>query len=263
MNCREAKNLITAGVYGRLTPEERAELENHSADCRACARLYEKSSPLLGLRAGAGEEEVPLPDWDKSWSRISAGAIDIRPPRAALFARPAFGRTGWTRGAIAAAALLLVFAIGYFAGRRHLDDRSADAAAAVTADAAARGSISPAFPFAASAQVLLAEYADSLGPVLVNFLNRGDVRPPDGLREIERRVVRNMLEQTRLLRSLSAESGGADGRLGDLLQDLEFILTSMANLDPEDKESADHLGRIIREKEISPRLRDFAAFSII
>lgn len=231
-------------------------MENHAAACRACASLYEKSSPLLDLRTGSGEEKVPLPDWEKSWSRISAGAIDIRPRRATLFARLIFGRTGRTRRAIAAAALLLVFAIGYFAGHRLLDDRSADAAAA-------RGSVSPAFPSAASAQVFLAEYADSLGPVLIDFLNRGDVRPPDSLRELERRVVRNMLNQTRLLRSRAAESGGADGRLGDLLQDLEFILTSMANLDPEDKESADHLGRIIREKEISPRLRDFAAFSII
>jgi len=256
MNCLETKNLITAGIYGRLTPEERAELENHAAACRACARLYEKSSPFLDLRTGAGEEEVPLPDWEKSWPRISAGVIDMRPRRAALFARPAFGRIGWTRRAIAAAALLLVFAIGYFAGRRLLDDHSADAAAA-------RGSVYPTFPSVASAQVLLAEYADSLGPVLVNFLNRGDVRPPDALRELERRVVRNMLEKTRMLRSLAAESGYADRRLGDLLQDLEFILTSMANLDPEDKESADHLGRIIRKKEISPRLRDFEAFSII
>lgn len=258
MNCREAEILIVAGVYGRLTPEERAELENHSGACPTCAGLIAKSAPLLDLRARAGEEDAPLPDWEKSWSRISAEALDKRPRRMGVFGRSDLGWAVWVRRATAAAAVLLVFVLGYFAGRRLLIDRSDEAVEAVAA-----GSSSRISPFLESGQIMLAEYADNLGPVLVNFLNRGDVRPPEGLRELERRVVRDMLVQTRLLRSLTAASGGAHGRLDDLLLDLEFILTSMANMAPEDKESADHLDRMIREKSVSLRLRDLAAFSTI
>jgi hypothetical protein len=255
MNCREAENLIVAGVYGRLTPEERAELENHAGACPACAGLMAKSAPLLGLRARAGEDDVPLPDWEKSWSRIAAEALDKRPRRPGVFGRTSPGWPVWAIRATAAAAVLAVFVLGYFTGRGVLFDRPGETAAA--------GSSLPVSPAAESGRIMLAEYADNLGPVLVNFLNRGGVRPPEGLRELERHVVRDMIAQTRLLRSLAAADGGTEGRLGELLQDLEFILTSLANMAPDDKESADQLDRMIRETDVSLRLRDLAAFSTI
>jgi hypothetical protein len=66
-----------------------------------------------------------------------------------------------------------------------------------------------------------------------------------------------MLLRTRLLRSLAAESG--DASRGDLLLDLEFILSSLANLTPGDTASAVHLERMIREKDIALRLRELAS----
>ncbi len=245
MNCREAENLIAAGVYGRLTPEERAELERHAGACSGCAALLEKWVAVLNLRDEAPEGDAPLPDWEKSWSRIAAEALDKRPRR-----RSVLGWTvGWSLGArraAVAAAVTLVFVLGYFAGRGVLVHRPGQAVAT-----AARG----------TGEVNLAEYADNLRPLLVDFLNRSGVRPPEELVELKRRVVRNMLDETRLLQRLAAERG--ESGLGDLLSDLEFILVSMANMDPDDRESADQLSRMIREKDVSLRLRDLAAFTTI
>ena len=256
MNCREAETLIVAGVYGRLTPEERAGLESHAETCPACRGLMAEWATILDLKALPEKEAVPFPDWEKSWSRISAEALDKHSRRRSVFRRPVPGGPVWARPAAAAAAVVLVFALGYFAGRRVLIDRPGEAVE--TASAASSPAVSP---ISVSGRVLLAEYADNLKPILVDFLNRGDVRPPAELAALERRIVRDMIGQTRLLENLAAES--EDAGLRGLLLELEFILTSMANLDPEDKESTDHLGRMIREKDVALRLRDLAAFSTI
>ena len=255
MNCREAETLVTAGVYGRLTPEERAELESHAGTCPACAELLEKWAGILELRSEVREDDVPLPDWEKSWTKIAAGAIGERARRWSLFGRMALGWPGWARGASVAAAVLLVFVLGYFAGRRILVDRSGRAVRAAVSPVAGGSSL------AESGEVRLVEYAENLRPLLVDFLNRGDVRPPDELLALRRRVVRDMLGETRVLKRLAAESGEAG--LDDLLSDLEIILTSLANLSPDDEDSADHLGRMIREKDVSLRLRTLAAFATI
>ena len=255
MDCREAENLITAGVYGRLTPEERTDLERHARTCPACSALLEEWAGIHELRARAGEEDVPLPDWERSWARIAAATIGKRPRRRSAFELFAAGGPVWARWAAVAASVALVFAVGYFAGRRLVPGRAGERFRA------AAGTAAGALPPAGSVEGRLAEYADNLKPILIDFLNRGDVRPPDDLVELRRRVVRDMLGQTRLLMGLAEESGAA--ALKDLLSELEFVLTSLANMEPDDKDSADHLGRVIRERGVAARLRDLAAFSTI
>ena len=241
MNCRDFRNLILIGVHGRLTPDERKELDRHRAECDACAALHEQSMALMDVQEKSSNENasVPLPDWEKSWALISEKALPRKSPRSSFFSLV-------LRWAPAAASILLVFALGYFFGRRFLVKGPASGsgiASAVTADQ--------------PSPLLFANYADNLKPVLINFLNRSDVRPPEELRALEREIIRDILSRTRLLRSLAAES--EDAALGDLLLDLEFILASMANLAPDDTESADHLKRMIREKDIPLRLRELAS----
>jgi len=245
MNCRDFQNLIVIAVHGRLTADERSELDRHLSACQECAARHERYAPLIDLQAKAedGVADVALPDWEKSWAVISEKALPHGKPRSRFF-------TLVPRWVPVAAAVLLVFALGYFVGRGILVDRTTSSpgvASAVIADQ--------------PSPLLFANYADSLKPVLVNFLNRSDVRPPDELRALEREIIRDILSRTRLLRSLAAES--EDAALGDLLIDLEFILTSMANLVPGDTESAVHLERMIREKDIAPRLRELASTATI
>lgn len=73
MNCDECKNLITLSVYGKLTPEEKAQLETHLRDCSRCANIYERSTKLSNLINE--QDNIPLPDKEKSWQIISAKAL--------------------------------------------------------------------------------------------------------------------------------------------------------------------------------------------
>lgn len=226
MNCKKAKDLIAIGIFGKLTPEQRGELDDHIKDCPECARLAEKSAPLLDRRR---EEEAPPPDLEKSWRVISARTLERRRP---LVIKPV------RKWAFAAAFLLMVFILGYFAGKM------------VLSDGKKLQSSSSAIPS-------LTVYADNLRPVLINFVNSREEATPE-IRELESRIISDMLRQTRMLKDLAARAGDRE-RL-ELLQDLEFILISMNNLQPDDRESARHLARMIRDKDISLKLRELISY---
>jgi hypothetical protein len=241
MNCTDFHNLIVIGVHGRPTAEERKEIDRHRSACAECAALYERFENLINVQAEALEQaaSVPTPDWDKSWAVIAEQALAQK----RLFLS-FLGRV--PRWIPVTAAILFVFAVGYFAGKGILVD-----------DAALRPGMA-VLPSAVSGSSLdLASYADSLKPVLINFLNRGDVVAPAELRALERGMIRDMLSETRTLKNLTAETG--DTELAGLLDDLEFILTSMANMEPGDGASAAFLKRMIREKDVRLRLRELAA----
>lgn len=242
MNCREFQNLIVIGVYGRLTADQRRDLDRHRlSPCQECAAFYERFAPQMNLQEKAADAaaEVAVPEWEESWAMISEKALPQVKPRSRLFSFV----PDWVP---AAAAVLLVFALGYFIVHGILVDSTASGPVVASAQAPARPS-----PF------LFAHFADYAKPVLISFLNRSDVRPSKELQALEHKIIRDMLSQARDLRALAADSG--DASLGDLLLDLEFILTCMANLAPGDAESAVHLERMIREKDIALRLRELAS----
>ena len=175
---------------------------------------------------------IPEPDLKRSWTVISDQVLGRR----RFFTQ--FPMRKW---ALAACSLLAVFVLGYFAGKQVLSPRSA------------RFSL----PTEASATYSFSSYANSLKPVLIDFLNRDGVGTPDTLRLLEKQVINDMLIQTRLLKSLAA--GSEDLILLELLQDLELVLISMDNLDPEDRDSTEHLASLIREKKISLRLHEYSS----
>jgi hypothetical protein len=143
---------------------------------------------------------------------------------------------------VAAASLLVVFALGYVAGRRFLKPPTGPAA----------------FPLASAAEPSpLLLYAESLEPVLIDFLNRGETERPQEFADLEQKIIRSMLAETRLLQALAASSRNTE--LGAFLEEMETILLSLANLKPGDRDSADELGRTIRERRIRSKLRDFSS----
>ena len=217
---------MIVAVFGTLKEEERMALKEHVSRCRKCARRWERTRDLREQTDRI--PYFPLPDPDLSWSLISHHLTKRRrlPDR----------RRNW-RWAPAAAVLLIVFVAGFFFGRRLL-----------------------LVPPAAMTQATLdlseasfESYADYLQPVLVDFLNRNGVRNPESVRGLEQRIVSDLLDRTRLFKSLMPENGSP--ALRELLQDLELILTAMDNLNPGDRDTARHLVGLIREKEISLRLQ--------
>jgi|GEM_PF-798241 len=241
MNCAEFRDLIVIGIHGRLSAAEKKELDRHRSACAGCAALYDRFENLMNLQAEAlrEAETVPAPDWDESWAMIAKQALPGISPASRFFGRI-------PRWIPATAAIFFVFAFGYFAGRSILVDSVASRPGIAVLPSSRSGS--PA---------LFVSYADSLKPVLISFLNRGEVVAPAELRALEHEIIRDMLSRTRTLKHLAAETG--DAEVADLLVDLEFILTSMANLAPGDEGSAALLDRMIREKDVPLRLRDLAS----
>jgi hypothetical protein len=151
--------------------------------------------------------------------------------------------------ALAACSLLAVFVLGYFAGRQVLGPGRSDLGLGGAGSAPAGEVV------AVYSDTSFTEYADSLRPVLVSFLNRDGVETPEALRVLEQQLVSDMLVRTRLLKDLAY--GSEDESLLELLQDMEFILMSLRNLDPTDRDSAQHLAGLIREKKVPLRLQEF------
>jgi hypothetical protein len=225
MNCHQAKNAMVIAVYATLKEEEENALKEHISRCRKCAQRWEQTAHLR--KKADKTASFPVPDSDQSWAVIAERLSKSR--------RLPVRRPSW-KWAPAAAVLLLVFAAGFFLGRRMFFVQP--------------GALmqTPSDLSAAS----LESYADNLQPVLVDFLNRNGVQNPESMRQLERRIVSDLLDRTRLLKSLIPEGGSP--LLKELFQDLEFILTAMDNLESGDSDTARHLVGLIREKEVSFRL---------
>lgn len=228
MNCQQAEKSMTIAVYGTLNEKQESDLKKHLSQCRDCARRWEQTAPL---REGADQiTRVPLPDPDRSWGKIAE--------RLSRGRRIPAWRRNW-RWAPAAAALLIVFAAGFFFGRRLLIVPPVS---------------QTALPLNLSA-VSLETYSDFLQPVLVNFSNLDSAENPKSLRRLERRIVSDLLNRTRLFKSLIPEEGSP--ALRELLEELEFILTALDNLESVDRDSARQLAGLIRDNGVSLRLRQF------
>lgn len=235
MNCDEAKKVITIGVFGEPDPTEAAALADHLRRCSSCAWAYEQSAAPRSF--ADVPDDLPMPDWNRSWDVIARRSLDGR-KTFRIFGLPG----SWI---FASAALLIVFVLGFIAGQRFLKP----AAEPVFA----RASLPmEATPFQA--------YADSLEPILTDFLNRGATDLPEDAAALRKRIIRSMVEETRLLKRLSEQAGNAD--LGGLLDELENVLVSLNNLKPGDRESADRLDQIIRDREMRSKLRELSGVKI-
>jgi len=113
MNCEEYKNLITIGVFGKLTKEELTRLKAHLRDCPACAAIYETSEKLSDL--ADQKDEIPLPDKEKSWQIISAKALKKKRGWLGLFALP--------KPVFQYALVILLLGAGFAAGYFFRSDR--------------------------------------------------------------------------------------------------------------------------------------------
>jgi hypothetical protein len=237
MNCHEAKNMITIGVFGgEPDSSERAALEDHLKTCVSCARIFER---WMRQRVSFNvPDDIQLPDWEKSWQAVSGRALD-HGKTFRLFGIP-------QKWVFAAASLITVFVLGFFAGRRFLR-QPAGQPLPLTIEASAA-----AFPFE--------RYAETLEPVLIDFMNRGKTERPQELVELEQRIIQSMLAETRLLESLTEKS--QDAALQSFLEEMESLLVSMSNLKPGDQESADLLDRTIRERQIRFKLGELSAVKI-
>lgn len=229
MNCEDTKNLITIGVFGKLTDSEKAQLEDHLQKCPECAGLHEKSAQLSSTFED--KEDIPLPDKEKSWQVIQTESLHKRKSWQGLFP--------YQKWAFAASALVVVFILGFLIGKRLFFPPQTTNQ-----------------PESLALQVYdlpIQRYAENLELLLISFMNRADSPKQEQTSELEKKVIEDMLVQTKLLKHLVSQ--GDDPYLLPLIEDLEFILVSISNLRPQDQDSAAQLARMIRENELKFRVK--------
>lgn len=229
MNCEEIKNLITINVFGKLTDSEKARLEDHLQKCPKCAGLHEKSAQFS--LPSEDEEDIPLPDKEKSWQVIRAESFQKRKSWKGFFP--------YQKWAFAASALVVVFILGFLIGKRFLFPPQT---ARQPESLASQGYDLP-----------IQSYAENLELLLISFMNRADTPKKEQMSDLEKKVIEDMLIQTKLLKHLVSQ--GDDPHLLPLIEDLEFILVSISNLRPQDQDSAAQLARMIRENDLKFRVK--------
>jgi len=228
MDCCKAKDLMVIAVYGSLQPNDRPELETHLNRCPQCRQAFER---IKGMSMDTpNKNSIPLPDWENSWKVIEAEAFKpTRSRRKVLLSRWAY----------AAAALATVFVLGFFVGRQFLPYQKSPGIQTVQ-------SLSP-----------VQDYAETAGPLLVSFTNRSAAAQTEEMAAFENMLIAQILEETKSLKKLVSRR--SNPALLTLLDDMEYILMSIANLKPVDKESAEHLTQMIRDKGLSFKLMSLSA----
>jgi Putative zinc-finger len=84
MNCAEMEILICDYVDGALTPDQRALVDRHLAECPACAELARDSAAAVGFIAKAADVEPP-PElvtrilFERGWSKDGARGAKRKP----------------------------------------------------------------------------------------------------------------------------------------------------------------------------------------
>ena len=232
MKCKQCKDLMIVRIYGSLDTRQENVLEKHLQQCCECQQIFLSMKDHKRILAIKDPEKEP--DWDRSWQIIAGKAIKREQGRRSLFPVP--------QPVLVAISLVIVFVLGFLAGKRFLFDPS--------------GKQPSQIPAIRQAESPLRNFADTLEPLLIGFLNRTSSAYLSEARELQRietLVVQDMLIQTRLLRQLISEEN--DPHLWELLDDLELVLRTMANLRPDDQESLNQLQTVIREKEIKLKLR--------
>ena len=231
MNCDTFQEYLIERIYGRLPSDREVVLQQHARECPDCAVALQRTLEVQNVFDPG--EEIPMPDFDTSWTAI----------------RERTQRRTWRwpvifparRFAVAAAAVALVFVIGVFAGRSLFSPEPEPDAAG------------PGYQGLAS----IAAYTESLEPLLLDFANHGGRPADEDLAELTRKVTADMLVQTRLLKRAAARSG--DEYLYVLLDDIELVLISMSNMGDQNGDIAAQLLTRIRDKSLLFRIKQMPA----
>jgi hypothetical protein len=235
MTCRRFKRHLVLDLYEELSEKDRRKLRSHLERCPACRRELEETRTALERMEIEPARAVPEPDWDASWRSIEAGLEPGRtaPVRKALLPRWAY----------AAAALAGLFILGIAVGRYW---RPSDTG---TIGGLTRGTdiLSPT-----AIRSALGSYFEDVEPLLTSYSNDGSADKGEAHLTIDREAARTLLVQNLLLKRALARK---DPRLADLLDDLRFILTEIANLRSQNSETPSDLKKAIHERQVLTRVR--------
>ena len=225
IGCDEIRDLLVICVYGKPTPEQARRVQEHVSTCPACARICEKLGGYEDLLET--DRDAPLPDWAGSWGIIAEKALRRR----------AWFRLPLSRRLRLGASVAAVFVVGLIVGRYLL----------LPPGPGVPTRLADHRPTSAS------EFAEQVDLLMVNFLNREESTAGYEMTDLERKIIGEILLQTRLLKVLS--SGRNDVPTREILEEVEIALVGISNLNSGDEPSAKQLADFITRSRLRSRLQ--------
>jgi len=234
MTCRRFKRHLILELYDELSAKDRRKLHSHLDRCASCREELESTREALGRLDRAPSGPVPEPDWERSWRAIDAG---LEPAR-----RVPGGKVFVPRWAYAAAGLAVLFILGIAVGRYWLPSGPSP-----NSGAAGGEILSPA-----AIQNAVGRHFDDVEPLLAAYSNNGLTGKGEAHFMNDREAAQTLLVQNLLLKRALARK---DPKLADLLDDLSFILTEIANLKSQNAETPSALKNVINQRQVLSRVR--------
>lgn len=225
MACKKYKEKIVLHLYGELSEEEAKALTEHMAECAECADEFAYTKKVFHVLDETKIENVPEANWEKCWNTIDVGIQGKGRKKKSFFLFP--------KWVYASAALLIVFAVGFFFGRLALF-QPPDSSPALL-----EGSQSAMYP-------TIQEHFENLKPVLVEYANY-TASPGDGTITIDKKFVRGLIIQNILLKRMIAEE---DPSLKEILEDVDLVLREIANQEGDDADALAMIKALIQERGI-------------
>ncbi|NOR14566.1 MAG: hypothetical protein GQ544_02560 [Candidatus Aminicenantes bacterium] len=232
MRCKHHRENIVLYLYGELSDQKSRELENHLETCSKCAQDIAYTREVFHLMEEADTQTQPQPNWEKCWGTIHS---EIRkqpksPKRAMLFPR-------WVP---AAAAVILVFALGIYLGRFWPSSQPQ-----ITAQ---EESVIPETETGGFAQATLVQHFESLKPLLIDYANFTVTETEeDNKIVIDRSIIRNLLIQNYLLLRMVAQD---NPEAAELLEDIDLVLREIKNLENGDPGASRMIRELIQHRKI-------------
>ena len=219
--CQKQRERLADNHYQTLSPESRADLKNHLAECPACAELAKTFSQTLNLMSLRSRPEPETEAWERIWARAEhrlQAETKLRQPKPVpLIVRP------WFRWVFQPALALSLLVVGVLIGRYFFPNAPDNSQNAV--------SVRPGPLLPSNLDVRIDRYLQKSKVIILAFDNLDPQNAQDNLFDFhqEKSISRELVQETVSLRN-DLNAAGSD-RMLDLISDLEVILMQISNLD--------------------------------
>lgn len=224
MKCKKFRDQIILYLYGELTGDDKAAIENHIDSCAACREDMVYTQSVFSVVDETKLVNIPEGNWEKNWAIVKKR---ISHPQ-----RSTQNRMGVPRWAFGAAATAVIFLLGILAGRIWLTSPD-------TPDLTGM--------MEGSRQTALNHYISDIKPLLINYSNYSDMEGSGSNVTVDREFLRGLLVQNILLKRVLAEK---DPEAAKLLDDIELVLRELKNLEPDDNRTPALIKELIQKREI-------------
>lgn len=229
MNCQAFEELLVIRAYGKLRSDDEKKLTSHARRCARCARLLARIEKSGGLFQPS--DEIPEPDWERSWQVIANKVCKGKKSFQVYIPRPL----------LAALALLLIFMAGFFLGKQfRLWQPKSSVVYKTNGD-----------------EISIQSYAETVESIVLDYLNHGGAHDSNDYLSLQQKYVRRMLLATRRLRIVFARQNKFE--LVQLVDQIEFLLLNMANLEPTAEPSRRYIRTLLSKKDLIERLKHIAS----